>query len=184
MTTWPFPSPARSAEPAVARPMPGKGTLLTVGALGFAYSAPAGGATFNHPWRPFLNAFRIALTRGTVNGIFQPSIRTGGRLVPMGGDAQNAAPQLVLNPAVANDAGESWIALEIEPTELGEITAGTRLEIVHTATPLSHARSLGRHPLVLVLWKDKRPVRALPIAHFNLTYARVIDPIGVRHFFL
>lgn len=164
--------------------MPGKGTLLTAGAEGFAYSAPAGGATFNHPWRPFLNAFRLSLTRGTVNGIFQPSIRTGGRLVRMGGDEKNPAPQLTLAPALANEAGESWIALEVEPTELGEITAATRLEIVHTATPVSHARSLGRKPLALILWKDARPVRAVPICHFNLNYVRVIDPIGARHFFL
>lgn len=182
MRTWPFPTSGDTAA-APPPPRPGKGTLLTVGAMGFAYSAPAGGPGFNHPWRPFLNAFRISFTRGTVNGIFTPSIRVGGALVPMDGDG-GAPPQLTLAPGVANAAGESWCALEVEPTDGGEITAETRLEIVHTAAPHSRAVSLGRQPLVMILWKDRRPVRALPICHFNLNYVRVIDPIGARHFFL
>lgn len=188
MNSWPFPRPV-APPPKAPPPRPGAGTRLTSNALGYALSAIAAGASFDHPWRPGLGGLRATLRRGTVrsiggDGVYEPKIKSGGKLVPMSGEDGITPAYLDLDPGVANAAGESWIALEVEPNAGGELVKTSRVEIVHTNTPISHAIPLGRHPLVLILWKKRRPIRVIPITHFHLRYARIVDPVGARHFFL
>lgn len=180
---WPFPSSEQTPRTVLPPPRPGNGTRLSVNHFGATVSAPAQGATFDHPWRPALSGAQLALQRGTIfsfggEGVYVPKIRSGGELVPM------TEARLQLNPDKVNDAGESWVALEVEPSDAGEIMADSRLEIIHTDTPISHARNVGRKPLVLILWRGERPLRAFALTHFNLAYARVLDVVGARHFFV
>lgn len=191
MNIWPFKSRNENEEDGGQGPnlQLGFGTRATANALGFSLSVPQGGAVFDHPWRPALGGLKLKLRPGRIystggDTLIEPVIKSGGRTVPMSGDARNAAPFLELDPGVANSAGESWAALEVVPNEAGEITKDARVEIIHTATPISHAKTLGRCPLVMILWKNKRPLRAEPITRFNLRYLRVVDTIGARHFFL
>jgi hypothetical protein len=189
MNTWPFPSQPTPAAAIVPSPRMGAGTRLTSNYLGYVISASSGGETFDHPWRPALGGGRLTLRPGTVgslggDGVYEPKIKVGGALVPMSGDERHGVPALVLEPGVANAAGESWAVLEVEPDSKGELVKKSRIEIVHTATPFSHTPTLGRHPLVQILWRNRRPFHVLAITHFNLRYVRKVDPIGTRHFFL
>ena len=189
MNTWPFATPGAPLAPSSPLPRPGHGTRLTANALGYSVSTPEGGASFDHPWRPSLSGSRLSLRRGTVystggDGVFEPKIKVNGTLVPMSGEPGEPAPVLTLEPNIANSADESWVALEVEPNEDGELVKKSRIEIVHTRTVLSHARSPGRHPLALILWRKGRPFRVLAITHFNLRYVRSVDTVGTRHFFL
>ena len=50
-----------------------------------------------------------------------------------------------------------------------------------------HDEKIGRQPLVLILWKNQRPFRAIDVTYFNLRYERVKPAPGggiIRHYFL
>jgi hypothetical protein len=192
MNSWPFPK-HHAARPASlhALAQPGVNTRLTVNALGHATSATPGGPTFNHPWRPALSALRITFNLGTVASLagdepLEPKIKVNGQLVPMSGKDGITPAALALEPGVANADGISWAALEVHPNDSGELLKDAKVEIVHTATPISHAADLGRTAIALIVWSGGNPLRALPIVHFNLRYVRLISPGGgaPRHLFL
>lgn len=173
-------------------PRPGDGTRITVNALGHSTSAPAGGATFNHPFRPAFGAGSVTFRLGTVaslagGGPLEPKIRVNGQLVPMSGkDGISPAP-LALRANVANSDGISWAALEVHPNDKGELMKDSNVEIVHTATPISHTPNIGRAAIAMIIWSSGNPLRVLPIVHFNLRYFRVLPTPGgglPRHYFL
>lgn len=158
------------------RPQPGTGTLLSFHpANGYSVSADAARARFPHPWKPSFFGGAIKLSRGLVEG-FEPKI--GG--VPM------SQPQAVLklDPALVNDRGESWCCVEVEADATGTLTEESRIEIVQAAAPRSFEDKAGRHPLVLLLWKEDRVAAVHEVAFFNLQYTRVQPAIGAaRHLF-
>lgn len=179
------PRQERPIEKPVPRPMPGVGTRLTANEAGFSYSAPVAGGQFAHPWKPSLGGFFLRFNRGIVQGEQVREPRIGG--VPMSGGPGVPQPALKLEPGKANANGESYAVLEVEPNEKGVLDGKSRVEIVHSTLTNSHGPKIGRQPIALILWKNKRPYRVLPIVHFNLRYERYVPPPGggdVRHFFL
>jgi hypothetical protein len=162
--------------------MPGAGTLLTANAAGTSVSAaPAKRSRFRHPWRPTFSAAGAKLSLGLVEG-FPATI--GG--VPMAGDERHAQPTLALKAAVANDAGESWICVEVEPAANHRMERESPRRIVHVGDPRSPSDAVGRCPLVLILWRNRRLWRSHQIVHFDLRYQRVPAPQGTsvaRHLF-
>ncbi len=180
------PFPRRPSEPTLTqqmpRPQPGSGTRLTANAAGFSISVPGGSKTFAHPFQAMLSGGQLRLRRGLVD-TFEPKIGS----VPMSGDATHPQPALILNPAVATAAGESWACLEVEPDADGFLNKASRIEIVHSREPVSRLKSVGRCPLALIVWRDKQPLFAVDIVYFNLRYVRVLKEAGagpVQHFFL
>lgn len=184
MKTWPFPSAAdntKASKP--TRPVPGRGTRLTVSAFGFALSAPGKRQKFNHPFRPGMSGTTaVIFSRGLVE-MREPTI--GG--VPISGATTKAPPVLKLEPGKANKRGESWACVEVHPDAEGKLPEESKIEIVHTNEPVSLEPEVGRCPIALILWRDRIPVRVVPIVHFNLRYLRVVPLPGagaVRHLFL
>ncbi|HSI10716.1 MAG TPA: hypothetical protein VK961_01670 [Chthoniobacter sp.] len=193
MNSWSYPR-HWDAQP-VRMPVltqPGTGTRLTVNALGHATGATPGGATFNHPFRPALSAGRITFQLGTVtslagDGPMEPKIKVNGQLVPMSGKDGITPAALALSAEVANSDGISWAAMEVHPDDKGELTKDAKVEIVHTATVVSHELDLGRCAIAMILWNGRTPLRVLPIVHFNLRYVRLLPAPGggaPRHLFL
>lgn len=182
MNRWPFPAldkPARQP-----RPMPGRGTLLTLRRSGFLYSTVPSRGKFAHPFKPTLSGRRITLSRGLINEQFEPKING----VPIGGDATKgkAQPSLLLDPGMANAAGISWVCVEVEPDDTGDLLSTSRIEIVQTNQPRSIDPKVGRKALVQIAWAKNTP-RAFEIVMFNLVYLRVIPVPGggaVKHLFL
>ncbi len=169
----------RRAE--LPRPLPGAGTRLTANELGYAVSMDAGNARFPHPFKPALSGFRLKLSRGLINEEFEPKIGT----VPIGGLTGQKQPALTLRFDVAK-ANESWICVEVEPDDQGELIATSRIEIVHTNAPRSIDPKIGRGALAQVLWRNQRPFAVFEIVDFNLRYERILPAPGggaVRHFF-
>ncbi len=174
---------APAAAPVLPQIMPGTGVMLAANALGIGLSVRARSGSRNHPFYPLLGVRTLKLSRGLVDGLYEPKI---GK-VPMSGDADHAAPALRLDPKEANEHGESWACLEVEPNAAGELTKDSRIEIVHTNAPVSRKKAVGRCPLVQILWRDGRPTRAFAIVMFNLRYVRVLPPPTggvVSHLFL
>ena len=133
---------------------------------------------FQHPFKPFLAAGYVTFLQGTVD-TFTPKI--GGK--PIG----DPNARLKLEPAKVNANGESWAVLEVEPNDQGTLDEKSRIEIVQLAAVNFHDEKIGRQPLVLILWNEQRPFRAIDIAYFNLRYERVKPAPGggiIRHFFL
>jgi hypothetical protein len=173
----PSPVPSRQ-EAANFAPQPGHGVRLTnYEGLGYVLGAPGGGGgRYGHPWRPFLGAGGVKLSKGLVEGI-EPRI----------GSEAMSETVLPLEASVANDAGESWLVLEVEPNKEGRLLAAARIEVVHSRETVSFDPELGRMALTMILWKGGRPAQALPIAMFNLRYLRYQPAPGggpVRHLFL
>ncbi len=172
---WP-PKPAPAAKP-----MPGAGTLLALGPGGYSVSAPDRGATYPHPFKPSLSGLALRFSRGLVENR-EPTIKG----VRIGGTATAAQPELAIEAAVANAAGESWCCVEVHPDAQGELPAESKIEIVHTRTPRSLSPEVGRQALCMIVWREGNPWQVLPIVHFNLRYARVLPPAGsgaARHVF-
>lgn len=162
-----------------AIPRSGVGTRLTVTMQGTAVSAEPGGQTFAHPFRPALSGSHVTLSLGTVEGRV-PTING----VPL---SNSSPPRLQLDAAKANTNGESWVCVEVHPSADGQLAPESKVEIVHTSEIRSIDPLLGRGELCMILWRDRRPFKALPIAMFNLRYERVMPPPGagtVRHLFL
>jgi hypothetical protein len=182
MRTWPFIKAKPLPPPKPSATRPGFGLRLTVNALGTLYSTIAPAPAFDHPFRPTLGRDGVRFQLGLVEQL-EPKIGD----VPISGDARQDQPALSLKASVANQNGESWAMLEVEPNDVGLLTPKSRIEIVHTGDPsLSHALQLGRQPIALILWQDQQPVRAIAITHFHLRYARMALPGGggTRHYFL
>lgn len=175
------PPSAPESRPSVALPtMPGSGLFAISNVLGNAFSAPQNITAFGHPWTPFLGSGVLTLSHGLVDTI-TPKI---GKL-PM----TDPRAALKLDAGKVNDQGESWAVLEVEPNaDTGLLDKDSRVEIVQLAEVDLHAEKIGRQPLALLLWRNKKtPQRALPIAFFNLKYLRVQPGPGggpVRHLFL
>lgn len=158
-------------------PQPGAGVHLSTNELGTTYAVPPG-TGYRWPFKCLLGAGVVQIRPGLVDG-FTPKI---------GGQPMTAANVLLkLDAGKANARGESWIVLEVEPDAAGVLTPESRIEIVQRAVVNRHEPAIGRQPLALILFKDRRPQRVLPITHFNLRYYRVTPPPGlgaVRHLFL
>ena len=182
MNTWPSPEEGRRGAASLpVRLQPGAGTLLSLNAMGASIGAQRKAGKYPHPFKPSLNALGVRLSHGLIEG-YPPTI--GGE--PIGGGPGKEPPMLRLDAAVANEAGESWVCVEVVPDKDGALTRESPRVIVHTREPRSLAMELGRCPLVQILWQKKRPWRAFEIVHFNLRYARVLPPQGagaVRHVF-
>ena len=179
----PFPFARPASHPAPPRPQPGAAARVTVNAHGFAHAGVPQRGKYPHPFRPELGGRSIRFARGLINEQFEPKIKG----VPMSGTDRQPAPALTLDPSVANDRGESWCCVEVEPDEHGELTAKSRIAIVHTATPRSLDPKIGRKALVQILWRKKVPFQAFEIVYFNLDYTRILPAPGggaVRHLFL
>lgn len=193
MNPWSFPR-HRDAQPAPSPILtqPGTRTRLTVNALGHATGASPGGTIFNHPFRPALSAGRITFQLGTVtslagDGPLEPRIKVNGQLVPMSGKDGRTPAALAINAGLANEDGISWAALEVHPDDKGELTKDSSVEIVHTATVVSHTTDVGRCAIAMILWNGRSPLRVLPMVHFNLRYVRLLPAPGggaPRHLFL
>lgn len=173
---------------------PAPGTRVTVNAIGRAVAGSDGGPTWNHAWRPFLAGKSITFTLGSVQSFggevpLEPVIESNGEKIPMSGKDGALPTPLVLDPSVANADGESWCALEVHPDETtGELQKDALVEIIHTATPVSHALTFGRCAIAQILWSGGQPIQAIAMAHFNLRYLRVMPAPGSsgapRHLFL
>ena len=194
MTSSPAPSSTESA-PAQPKPQLGNGTRLTATAWGFAYGSADAGQTWAHPFRASVGVRIIRLSKGIVEGI-EPKIDG----VPISGDPQKRKPQpaLKLDPKLQNKNGESWVCIEVEPGFTDQpgpdgkpqlratLDGKSRVEIVHTAEPVSHNPEIGRQPLAQLLWNGRNILRYLQIAHYNLRYLRIIPAPGggaVYHLF-
>ncbi len=144
-------------------PRPGRNTLLTFGAGGFAYSAAGGGARWPHPFKPSLGLVGISFSRGLVDGrepvIVDKPISSGALLE--------------LNPGVVNEQGESWACVQVRSTPEGvqSDTIGPRM--VHTDKPISGEPLLGIYPVALILWRGGKPVVVHEIAMFDVRYRRI-----------
>lgn len=175
--SWPFsPRHERRLSAIIPRPRPGMGTRLTVNMQGVSLSAPTGGITFAHPFRPSLAGTGVTLQLGLVEG----------RPPTINGVSLKERPRLELDAKVANANGESWVCVEVHPDADGLLPAESKIEIVHTNQVRSIDQALGRGALCLILWRDRRPFRAVAIKMFNLLYERVLPPPGggvVRHLF-
>jgi hypothetical protein len=162
--------------------MPGAGTRLTLNSIGFAVATLVKRMVLPHPFRPALSSGGVTLSRGLVQNI-EPKIKG----VPIGGSFRTPQPVLALDSALANDAGESWVCVELSLRSDGTLPEkNPRVEIVHSKQPESHSLILARCPLVMILWQGKQPLRAEEIVYFNLRYQRLVPPEGagvVRHIF-
>lgn len=173
---------------------PAEGTRVTVNALGRAVDANAGGASWNHAWRPFLSGGTVTFTLGSVQSFagpapIEPTILAGGQRLPMSGKEGTVPTPLALDATVATAAGVSYAALEVHPDDNGELQLDALVQIIHTATPVSHANTIGRCAIALILWSQGQPIQALPLVHFNLRYLRALPAAGnttggPRHMFL
>jgi hypothetical protein len=162
--------------------MPGNGVRLTRTSAGFSYSAITRGPALRHPFKPFLSHGGVRLSRGLVEYI-EPKIKG----VPIGGTDDEPPPVLKLAPEMANDAGESWVCVELTLNADGKLPAkDPQVIIAHRKELVSHSRVLARCGLAMILWRDKKPFRALEVVYFNLRYQRLLPPDGageVRHIF-
>ena len=162
------------------RPMRGVGVRVRQSPQGYVHSLDRRGKGFAHPFRAALSGMRVSVERGVVEG-YEPVIGS----VPISGDADNARPLLELS-----DLGrqETWVCVEVYPEEDNTLTKEKPPKIVHGEVPTLRSRTIGRHPLAMVVWLEGRPVQLLQITYFNLRYARInfdSTEIGVvRHFFL
>jgi hypothetical protein len=165
-----IPQPKAPAPPVPPPLRPGVGARLTSNELGQSLDFTAPGASYPHPWRPSLSRAGVRLTRGLINGQWEPVIN-GVKL------SARTQPVLALKPELATDAGESWVCVEVEPDALGEITKDSRVEIVHRNQPRSLDPQIGCEALVQILWRGRTPLAAFELVHFNLRYTRVL-PAG------
>lgn len=169
-------------EPAVTapRPQPGSGTRMTANALGVAVDAPRRGGAYRHPFQPSLGGNRISFSRGLVE-TFEPKI--GGEKIS--GEDGITRPFLVLDEAVANAAGESWVCIEVTKINAqGLIDKESKLAMVHTSQPTSLERERALCPVCLILWPQGVPVIGVEDLTANVRYERVERRVGPpRHYF-
>ncbi len=182
----------RKPESGPSVPRGGVGTQLASTPFGFVISgAPGGGGSFRHPFQvSAMGNAGVRIARGLVDGL-EPRI---GK-VPISGEAGKNLPPpvLVLDRAVANARGESWICVEVTLTDEGKLAAeegglaeGAQLVAVHRGEPTLVGK-VGRHPLAQVVWGAKGPARIFQATSFNLRHARTQPAPGqgpMRHFFL
>jgi hypothetical protein len=176
-----------TASPAgYAPPRQSPGVLLKMTPQGYT-QAPAnkGGGSFNHPFRPLLSGDKLRFTRGLVSG-FEPTIGDGK--IPISGNSKNPPPALQLKPEdMDEETQQSWACIEVTPDKDGVISKADQIRLVHRKTPGDFFGTVGTQPLALILWRDKKPIRAIDLVWFNLRYMSV-QPApgrgGRRHFFL
>ena len=179
MNTLPPAIPSAPKAAAAPKLMPGAGTRLTANSVGTALNAPSSGPRIALAFKPSLSAAGIRFSRGYVADRM-PTIQ-GVPIVPRDGRPQPALP---LDFGIANEFGESWVCVEVHPDEKGELPPKSAIEIVHRRQPRALSKILGRAPLCLIVWREKKPVQVHQIVHFNLGYVRVLPPDGagaVRH---
>jgi len=175
-----------ASRPAGTAARPAPGTYVTSNRYGQSTGAAPSGGAFDFCFRPSLGAMKLAIGHGYVS-----SVNGDGPHAPTidGAVLGGTKPaQLKLDPSQVNDNGESFAVLEVHPDDKGQITAQTKLEIVHSkdASP-SVAPGLGRKAIAIILWNNDSPLKVLPLVHFNLQYVRVIPSSGngaPQHFFL
>ena len=172
--------PAAQSPSLPASVQPGAGTRLTVNALGHSTGAPPRGQTFNHPFRPFLGSASLTFRLGTVQslagiGPIEPKIKVNGQLVPMSEKDGNTPAALFLGGLTPNADGISYAALEVTPDEkTGELTKDSRVEIVHTITPVSLLPNLGRGAIALILWSKGNPLASTRSSISICRYLRIL----------
>lgn len=196
MTNWTVFAKHQAEQPRTLAVMirPTEGARVTVNRLGRAIGGNPGGASWNHPWRPFLAGRSITFTLGSVQSLagpqpLEPTILSNGQQLPMSGKDGSVPTPLLLDTSVANANGESWAVLEVHPDGNGELQVDSLVQIIHSNSPVSHALTFGRCPIAQILWSQGQPIQALPIVHFNLRYLRALPAPGntaggPRHMFL
>src|SRR5205814_294096 len=97
-------------------------------------------------------------------GPIEPKIKINGQLVRMSGKNGGLPTPLALGNVRPNADGVSWAALEVHPDDTGELVKESLVEIVHTNfNPVSHALTIGRCAIAMILWSGGSAVRVLPI---------------------
>lgn len=162
---------------------PGSGLHLGRNPLGTWMSAAGGGGNFSHPFTVMGSGEAVMVSRGLIldaGSAVEPRIGD----IPLGGDKQHAAPTLQLDPARRNEQGESWVCVEVTPTEEGKLDA-EKVVVVQRAAPFIMAGETGRAPLALLLYEDDRAFPQIwQIAMFHYRYETVQPAEGKRrHFF-
>jgi len=149
------------------------------------YSSGGRPGDFRHPWLVTVAGGSARVASGIVlaNIGLQPVI--GG--IPIGGDGTNPAPSLKLDRGLVNDANESWVCLEVTPTEAGALDAErkkSKVEVVQRVNPIAMVGPLGRTPLALLELRNNA-WRVHQIAMFHFRYETTLPTTGPRrHFFL
>ncbi|MEO7933200.1 MAG: hypothetical protein ABIT76_08595 [Chthoniobacterales bacterium] len=179
--------PIGTATPAgYAPPRQSPGILLRMNAQGYTQTPTnRGGGSFNHPFRPSLVGMELRLSRGLVNGL-EPVI--GTKKIPISGDAKHAQPALKLDPdQIDKETQQSWVCLQVTPDKEGRLATADQIEVVQRKSAYAFVGEKGIQPVALVLWKNKRPVRAIDQVWFNLRYITILPPAGQggrKHYFL
>lgn len=177
MNTWPA-TPAKAASDArmAIVPRPGVGTLLRVNGFEFSLSTLPKGAGRDHPFRARLLGSNLLITRGVIDGTFEPKI----------GDVPMSQTLLPLDPAQVNARGESWACVEVEGmTAEGVLNGASTIKAVHTNEPRLFTPELGRGAFAQILWAGKRPTRVEQIWFFNPRYEQIKESATfARHLFL
>jgi hypothetical protein len=175
------------------QPRPGANSLLSLTPLGFTISGRRKRSSFAHPFAVHLaygrggGGVRIANGRVTlpVVGALEPVIKVNGEMVPITGQDRRTPPTLRLEASVATEAQESWVCVEVVSDEDGNFDEKTVVEVVHRSAPTSNEKTVGRHPLALILWLNGKPGSIHQCTHFNLRYVRTTPSEGMpQHLFL
>ena len=93
---------------------------------------------------------------------------------------------LRLEPATANENGESWACISVSPNAEGRVDSAERVRMVHTNHPLSDDETNGLCPVALILWRGKAIAAVHELLFFNVRYQLVKLPAGqgpARHVF-
>jgi hypothetical protein len=158
---------------------PGAGTrLVQYEGIGSVISAADNDRQWSHPWKPYLGTSALRLALGLVEN----------RVPKIGGKPMTDVDLPLTGKPNAD--GESWVCVEaktvpVAATSTTEASEELQITLVHTTSPVSRAADLGRHPVALILWREERPFRALPITYFHLRYQRVVlSTGGTRHVFV
>lgn len=169
-----------------AAPMrPGANVLMGRNPLGMWVEGPRSGADFSHPFTVVLASDGVRVSKGLLlaNIAVEPVI---GK-VPVGGDDKNAQPTLKLDASLTDEAGQSWICVEVSPDKDGKLDAKAKkpqVVVVQREHPIALTGETGRAPLALLLRKKDR-WQVTPIAMFHLSYVTSQPAKGPRqHFFL
>lgn len=184
--------PRRQAHP-VAPPVPplraGGGMLLGRNRLGVWLEAPhGGGGDFRHPWLVTATGAVARVRSGLVlaNVSVEPVI--GG--VPLSGTDRQPPPKLKLDAEKTNEAGESWVCVEVTPDAEGKLDAEgetSMVEVVQRDVPVVSTGDTGRTPLALLVYRESRLVQVWQVAYFNFRYETskgTEEGARRRHFFL
>ena len=168
----------------------GAGALLGKNALGTWIAAPQGGADFSHPFTVTVAGDVAWVSRGVI--VAERAIEPRIGRVPIGGTDSEPMPMLKLSITKSTAQKESWVCVEVTPTEEGKLTdeegallPGVVVEVVQRDAPSVMAGKTGRAPLALLSYEDPGAPRVWQVAMFHFRYETVQAAEGPRrHYFL